>query len=222
MWLGVFFSSNSADIAVKSLQIHQWTLSTTAKFLVLTLVSDQRGLPTCRCFIFQISATLEISKNLLSFAFLFNCCFGWKIDSKSHQDSHSGDISHTLFFFSLSSFLEILWIGRFWPSKSYVYLFILFCNQWYSKSDFVLLLHRTRNNANISNPELNKTLNPSQILVSALHFVCANMLCIAIAITQIVTAALPGTFEKNRDFGRQTDIFGQKLFTLITKNFGRF
>ena len=39
-----FFSSNIAHIVFKALQIHQGTLSTPAKTLVLTLVSDHRGL----------------------------------------------------------------------------------------------------------------------------------------------------------------------------------
>ena len=40
----VFFSRSYANIAVKPLQIYQGTLSIPAKFLVLTLVSDHRGL----------------------------------------------------------------------------------------------------------------------------------------------------------------------------------
>ena len=39
-----FISSIFANMAVKPLQIHQGTLSNRAKFLVLTLVSDPRGL----------------------------------------------------------------------------------------------------------------------------------------------------------------------------------
>ena len=41
----VFFSSNCANIAVQPLQIHHGRFSSLAKFLVLTLVSDHRGLP---------------------------------------------------------------------------------------------------------------------------------------------------------------------------------
>ena len=41
-----FFSSHIAHIVFKALQIHQGTLSTPAKTLVLTLVSDHRGPPT--------------------------------------------------------------------------------------------------------------------------------------------------------------------------------
>ena len=57
-----FFSSNSADIAVKSLQIHQWTLSTPAKSLVLTLVSDYRGLVvSLSCFLVASAGEVLVS-----------------------------------------------------------------------------------------------------------------------------------------------------------------
>ena len=65
----VFCSSNCANIAVKPLQIHQGTLSTPAKFFVLTLVLDHRVLTLTQTCLEDHPSVVDLP----SFNFLLAC-----------------------------------------------------------------------------------------------------------------------------------------------------